>query len=157
MPNVVLAPVFPLKLENGVYTVHEIKDRAKVIDQNIKMVMLTNPGERLGAPEFGVGLARYLFEFEEQILSGADYTIVRSEFAANELFGDPNAEPEERNLPPLRENIISQMGAYLDYIVIKTLSIDFFDNNSITIRMVYYVDEALQAANFDLTLETTQV
>jgi len=157
MPKKVLAPVFPLKLTNGRYTVHEIEDKAKVVDQNIKMVLLTNPGERHGNLDFGVGLSRYLFESQAQIESGADYTIVRSGDAADALFGDPNFTEEERVLPPLRENIISQIGAYLDYIVIKNLDIQFFDNNSMTIKMTYYVDEDLQVANFDLTLDATSV
>ena len=154
----VVAPVFPLKLKNGVYTVHEIKDRGKVIDQNIKMVLLTNPGERHGNLDFGVGLSRYLFEFEDQILSGADYTIVRSEQASQDLFGSLNLPAEERTLPPLRENIISQITAFIPYITIKSLDINFFhENNSITIKMIYFVDEALQNASFDLTLESTNV
>tara|TARA_A100001391_G_C4878158_1_gene227326 strand:+ start:227 stop:589 length:363 start_codon:yes stop_codon:yes gene_type:complete len=34
---------------------------AKTIKQNFKMLLLTNPGERVMVPEFGVGLKRYLF------------------------------------------------------------------------------------------------
>ena len=30
--------------------------------QSMKMVILTSPGERIGFPEFGVGLRKYLFE-----------------------------------------------------------------------------------------------
>tara|TARA_R110000824_G_scaffold197584_3_gene381243 strand:+ start:383 stop:781 length:399 start_codon:yes stop_codon:yes gene_type:complete len=30
--------------------------------QNLKMLLLTNPGERIMIPNFGVGLKRYLFE-----------------------------------------------------------------------------------------------
>ena len=30
--------------------------------QNLKMLLLTNPGERMMIPRFGVGLKRYLFE-----------------------------------------------------------------------------------------------
>jgi len=30
--------------------------------QNLKMLMLTNPGERMMDPNFGVGIRRYLFE-----------------------------------------------------------------------------------------------
>tara|TARA_R110000824_G_scaffold327491_1_gene514319 strand:+ start:923 stop:1327 length:405 start_codon:yes stop_codon:yes gene_type:complete len=34
---------------------------AKIL-QNMKMVLLTSPGERIGLPKFGVGLRRFLFE-----------------------------------------------------------------------------------------------
>ena len=33
-----------------------------VIQQNLKIVLLTNPGERIMDPNFGVGMKRYLFE-----------------------------------------------------------------------------------------------
>ena len=37
------------------------KTLAQVIRQNLKMLILTNPGERVMDPEFGVGINRYLF------------------------------------------------------------------------------------------------
>jgi phage baseplate assembly protein W len=33
-----------------------------VINQNLKMILLTSPGERIMDPNFGVGMKRYLFE-----------------------------------------------------------------------------------------------
>ena len=36
-----------------------LKDNIK---QNLKMLILTNPGERVMDPNFGVGIRRYLFE-----------------------------------------------------------------------------------------------
>ena len=38
------------------------KTIAAKIRQNMKMVLLTSPGERIGLPNFGVGLRRFLFE-----------------------------------------------------------------------------------------------
>ena len=35
----------------------------KAIHQSIMNIIITNPGERLFLPEFGVGLKRYLFSF----------------------------------------------------------------------------------------------
>ena len=32
--------------------------------QNLKMIVLTNPGERMMDPDFGVGIRQYLFELE---------------------------------------------------------------------------------------------
>ena len=34
----------------------------EVIKQNLKMLVLTNPGERVMVPDFGVGITSYLFE-----------------------------------------------------------------------------------------------
>ena len=33
-----------------------------MVRQNLKMVLLTSPGERVAIPDFGVGLRRFLFE-----------------------------------------------------------------------------------------------
>ena len=55
--------VFPLELgmeDIGYKSVFELR---KVINFNIKSTLLTNPGERISDPSFGVGLLNFLFEF----------------------------------------------------------------------------------------------
>ena len=43
-----------------------IKSTLPMIKQNLKMLLLTNPGERVMIPSFGVGMRTYLFEnFDE--------------------------------------------------------------------------------------------
>ena len=56
-----LAVALPLALDSrtGFKMITRIKD---LIKQNLKMLILTNPGERVMDPGFGVGLKRYLFE-----------------------------------------------------------------------------------------------
>tara|TARA_B100001094_G_scaffold270656_1_gene275593 strand:- start:18996 stop:19364 length:369 start_codon:yes stop_codon:yes gene_type:complete len=39
-----------------------IQDIKTLIRQNLKMLVLTNPGERVMIPDFGVGIRSYLFE-----------------------------------------------------------------------------------------------
>ena len=39
-----------------------LKTLRQMIKQNFKMLILTNPGERIMEPNFGVGLAQFLFE-----------------------------------------------------------------------------------------------
>jgi phage baseplate assembly protein W len=39
-----------------------IKSFKTLIKQNFKMLLLTDPGERVMEPEFGVGIKKYLFE-----------------------------------------------------------------------------------------------
>ena len=39
-----------------------IKDLKSLLNQNLKMIVLTNPGERVMDPNFGVGINAYLFE-----------------------------------------------------------------------------------------------
>ena len=60
MPN--YAPRLPLDYNqsNGPYT--SLTDINDVIKQNLKMLILTNPGERIMVPNFGVGIRRTLFE-----------------------------------------------------------------------------------------------
>jgi len=40
----------------------------QVAKQNLKMIVLTNPGERVMEPDFGVGITGYLFEQETPLL-----------------------------------------------------------------------------------------
>jgi phage baseplate assembly protein W len=56
-----LSPALPLVGDraNGIRLNKSIVNMVK---QNLKMLLLTSPGERVGVPEFGVGLKRYLFE-----------------------------------------------------------------------------------------------
>ena len=47
-----------------------LKTLEDTVKQNLKMLILTNPGERVMEPEFGVGIQRYLFSnFSEDINS----------------------------------------------------------------------------------------
>ena len=54
-------PQIPLSLdsEDGFAMIKDLKNN---IRQNLKMLLLTNPGERIMLPRFGVGMRRYLFE-----------------------------------------------------------------------------------------------
>ena len=60
-----ISPKLPLSIspEDG-YALN--KTLKQSIKQNFKMLMLTNPGERMMDPTFGVGLKRYLFENNHQ-------------------------------------------------------------------------------------------
>ena len=57
-----LAVELPLHIDptDGAYGLHKnIEDVAK---QNLKMIVLTSPGERVMEPNFGVGIRSYLFD-----------------------------------------------------------------------------------------------
>jgi len=62
-----LSPKFPLTIsEYGDFANNEtIKDLVK---QNFKTLLLTIPGERIMIPDFGVGLATFLFEQDTPLL-----------------------------------------------------------------------------------------
>ena len=72
MPTNVLAVKFPLEIddETGSLLVYSMSELQSVVEQNIKMVLLTNPGEKLFNNDFGVGLRRYLFLQQREIING---------------------------------------------------------------------------------------
>ena len=56
------APKLPIEIIDGTIDSYETTELKELIKQNVKMIMLTYPGERIMMPEFGVGVARYLFD-----------------------------------------------------------------------------------------------
>lgn len=126
-----ITPLFPIKEnEDGKYEVYGITDLTKVVDQNLKMLLLTRPGEWIGRPAFGVGLHNYLFENQ--------YTI---ELGTNER-------------PALRDNILSQVSAYIEYITIQDLQISSSEN-TLSIRLKYFINDSGAASTLDLTINET--
>ena len=61
-----LSVALPLTIDSvfGPYNLNTTFDR--LATQNLKMLVLTIPGERMMDPAFGVGLRQYLFEFNGQ-------------------------------------------------------------------------------------------
>jgi len=57
-----LAPKLPLVFDNVFGPYGLITDFSSLAKQNLKMLVLTNPGERIMDTDFGVGLRKYLFE-----------------------------------------------------------------------------------------------
>ena len=57
-----ISPKLPLRVYSvdGFYAL--TKKITETIQQNLKMLILTTPGERMMNPEFGVGLRNFLFE-----------------------------------------------------------------------------------------------
>jgi len=56
-----LSPNLPLQEDTSDgYTLN--KTYAEMVSQNLKMLVLTAPGERIMDPEYGVGIRNYLFE-----------------------------------------------------------------------------------------------
>jgi phage baseplate assembly protein W len=71
-----------------------------MVTQNLKMLILTIPGERIMDPRFGVGLRRYLFEFNGR-------------------------QTYER----IRDGIEQQVSLYLPFIRIDNINFDVPENN----------------------------
>jgi len=135
MPTNTIAVAFPLELEEGAYRTYGTTDLTKVVDQNIKMVLLTSPGERIFDMSFGVGLRRYLFLNQHQVENGI---------------------PGSNGIAPLRTAIVSQINTYLPYITIRDLSLDF-RQNTLSVKFDYFVNNSTAAATFDLTVSEVNI
>jgi phage baseplate assembly protein W len=71
----------PLSVDviDGPYGLHkELKDSVR---QNLKMLLLTIPGERIMNPDFGVGLQKLLFENDTKDTRGRIHDRIRSQVA----------------------------------------------------------------------------
>lgn len=99
MPN--YSPSLPLTLSprDGAY--ENLQDLIAVTTQNLKMILLTAPGERIMDPEFGVGLRNYLFEQNDITTHSA-----------------------------IRSKIIKQVGKYLRFVDIEEIKFNTEENDS---------------------------
>ena len=82
------------------------------IRQNLKMLLLTSPGERVMAPRFGVGMRRFLFEMQ-----------------SDEVFAAIDSKIRE------------QVSIYLPYVKIQQVQFDKsnMDKNKIKLKLTYSV------------------
>lgn len=108
-----LSPKLPLSLSsrNG-YTLNVTIP--EMVKQNLKCLMLTNPGERLMDKEFGIGLKRFLFE--------------------------QNSSNTRSNLAT---KIRSQINQYMPYLQITSLSIEG-EQNELYIELFYNISPISQ-------------
>lgn len=85
----------PLQVDDidGPFSLH--KTDMSAIHQNLKVLLLTNPGERIMKPDFGVGVRGFLFEQNSEGL-------------------------KER----IHNRIIEQIGTYMPYVKITDLTVD---------------------------------
>jgi phage baseplate assembly protein W len=89
----------------------------EVVHQNLKMILLTSPGERIMDPNFGVGLRRYLFE--------------------------PNNEQTHYKI---KAKIISQASEYLPYVKIEKVDFAHevndrnISSNGLLVTLQFYID-----------------
>ena len=129
----VLAVKFPLKINDdyGGFVTYSLSELKQVVEQNLKMVLLTNPGEKIFNLEFGVGLRRYLFLREDEVLNGV---------------------PGDDRYPPLRQYIDSQIQTYIPYITVENMNITTKES-TINVRFRYYINNSSIAEEFDLTID----
>tara|TARA_A100001515_G_scaffold81317_2_gene64487 strand:- start:3302 stop:3706 length:405 start_codon:yes stop_codon:yes gene_type:complete len=128
-----LSVALPLRVDpvDGAYGLN--KRITQVASQNLKMVILTSPGERIMNPEFGVGIRQYLFE--------------------NNTAG---------TLETIKNRIRSQVSTYLPYISILQLDVSNppvagglpgdIDQTRVNIRIRYSVPSANVVSDLTIPL-----
>mgnify|MGYP003112469092 FL=1 len=121
-----IGPLLPLSVDSRHGTYSLITNYHDEIKQNFKNLVLTNPGERIMIPEFGVGLRRFLFENRE----------------------DATHQIEKR--------LYEQVQTYMPYIVIEDIffartdevGVDLMDRHVLSVQILFSVPDM----NFESTL-----
>ena len=108
------SPKLPLMLDptDGFRLTRTLKE---VVSQNLKMLLLTSPGERIMEPTFGVGLYNLLFE-------------LNTEFTRSEI----------------KERIFDQVRAYMPFVQIREINLGpdsgiDIDENSLGVVIKYAI------------------
>lgn len=103
------------------------KTALETIRQDLKMLLLTNPGERMMNPDYGIGIRRYLFE---QKTSQTNSVLI--------------------------SKIQEQTNTYMNFVTISNIDISDIgeSENSIYIKIEYYIPTLNAKDQIDLSLAT---
>jgi phage baseplate assembly protein W len=109
-PQYEITPLFPLETSEGTYNTIKQQDQIEAVKFNIKNILLTNPGEKLSDPSFGVGLRGYLFELE----------------TSGDISG-------------LKQNIINQIQKYANFFTKLNVIVDIsrIHSNTLAVRVEF--------------------
>lgn len=123
------SPKLPLYIDSNDGFCKLNKTLKEVIQQNIKMIVLTSPGERMMNPSFGVGVRDYLFSAEQVAFLN------------------------------LKNKILEQVGKYLPIVQIKNINVldvnaddVTSDTQSLGIRIIYNIPSLGISENLEITL-----
>jgi phage baseplate assembly protein W len=120
-----IQPQLPLAVTDSDGAYKSIKTAEESVRQNLKMIVLTAPGERIQSPNFGVGVRNFLFE---------------------------NFTPA--STAALRGRIISQVNTYAPYIQITGVNTGLSENNPNTMLLeISYNVSSFQTYSDTLALE----
>jgi phage baseplate assembly protein W len=122
MPKETPGVAFPLEIteDNAGYKLADLQETVRF---NIKNIILTNPGERIMIPDFGVGIIQALFEFSSYDL-----------------------------LETIQDRILQQIGIYAPYVTILELIINPIDEQSINVKLRYEIDFAEIVDSIDIDI-----
>lgn len=101
------------------------KDYIDLVKQNLKMLLLTAPGERIMEPEFGIGLRNYLFENN----TNSTYSEIETRIREQVKFYMPFVEVQQVNFSsPQGDN---SLGINMDF---RIIPFDLFTSLEIEIE-----------------------
>jgi hypothetical protein len=121
-----LSMVLPIKLSSDGFDSYSDSQTNEAIQQNLKMLLLTRPGEYVMDAEFGVGMINYLFYQQGSDIKGLIST-----------------------------RISTQAKKYMPYISITNITFDQeeLDYNKLSISIEYVVADSELPQVFDLEVE----
>lgn len=61
---------YPFAIDRGLGALREEPDYVRHVEQLIRQVLFTNPGERINRPDFGCGLRRMVFAPNSEVTAG---------------------------------------------------------------------------------------
>ena len=105
-------PVNPSPKDGFYALTKNVRENAK---QNLKMIVLTSPGERIMNPQFGVGIRRYLFEqFSDSL-----YKTIKSKIISQTKRYLPYVEIIDVNFFNTNKDIIERADAEANILAIE--------------------------------------
>ena len=121
-----IGPLLPLSVDSRHGTYSLITNYHDEIKQNFKNLVLTNPGERIMNPDFGVGIRKYLFENQDDVTH------------------------------QIEKRLYEQVDKYMPYIEIERIifhttdehNIELIDRNILSLQIIFSVPNM----NFESTL-----
>jgi phage baseplate assembly protein W len=116
--------IFPLQSQHNGFQSYTDEETTAAIKQNLKMLLLTSPGEYVMDADFGVGLYNYLFE-----------------------LGTPSVAST------VKRSIRKQVSLYMPYVRLEKININFdnIDSNTMNLRIEYKTSQSAINEVFDLT------
>ena len=110
MQRTILAFQYPFAVDSGLGQLATQTDYAEHVEQLIKQVLFTNPGERINRPDFGCGIRRMVFAPNSQeSASLAQVTI----FQALEKWLSPLIKVDQVEVNAVEETLNIKIGYLL--------------------------------------------
>jgi len=110
---------FPFRIDAASHQGAQTRYEAHV-EQMIRQVLLTSPGERVNLPEFGCGVRQLLFAPHSEALDATTKIIVLQ--ALNRWLAGQIKVKEVKIVSPEETGDLAQLRIQIDYLLIETMA-----------------------------------